>query len=56
MTEYELRKCVRCEVHYIEDCPYAGVDVTGKPEVPEGCWKPDLIKMTRKPHNETITE
>jgi hypothetical protein len=49
--EYELRKCVRCEVRYIEDCPYVEVDLEGKPKLPKYCYREDLVKLTPKPHN-----
>jgi hypothetical protein len=51
--EYELRQCVRCECKWIEDCPAIEVELGGKPVLPSGCWRRELIKLTAKPHNES---
>jgi hypothetical protein len=48
--EFELRQCVRCEIRWIEDCPYAEVDIEGKPKLPKYCYRVDLVKITPKPH------
>jgi hypothetical protein len=50
--EFELRKCVHCEVKYIEDAECIDVEIGGKPVLPEGCWRKDLIRVTPKPHND----
>jgi hypothetical protein len=53
IPEYELRQCVRCECKWIEDCPAVEVELGGKPVLPSGCWRRELIKLTAKPHNES---
>lgn len=52
--ELDWKFCVQCVTKYIEDCPYAGVDLEGKPEVPGKCWKAEDIKMIPRPHKTEI--
>ena len=52
---FELRVCVRCEVKWIEDCPAIEVEVGGKPVLPAGCWRRELIKLEPKPHDKSVT-
>ena len=48
---FELSRCVRCEAKYIEDCPKVIIELgTGKPLLPEGCWRIEQIKTTQKLH------
>lgn len=52
----EYRECVQCEAKYIEDCPHVVVILGGKNQIPEDCWREDLIKLTAKPHNDEGTK
>lgn len=49
-TEYSFRACMRCEIHYIEDCPFIEVCIGGKNELPTACWREELVMKTQKPH------
>jgi hypothetical protein len=48
--EFEFRKCVHCDAHYIEECPQIEVVIGGKPELPEGCWRRDKVELKAKSH------
>lgn len=54
ITKLEWLICVHCSARYIEECVFAGVDLEGSPELPERCYRVDLIRMTPKPHKNEI--
>jgi hypothetical protein len=46
----EIDPCIQCEAKYIIDCKCVSVDINGKPEIPEKCWKKKFIKTIPKPY------
>ena len=46
----DLTECMQCKAVYIEDCKHQDVGIGGKRELPDYCYREDLIKDEKKPH------